>query len=235
MSDWVSSEKITINGISSDTVGIWVDYLEFPPMAEPRYSENSVGADMDLVCADDDFENIEYTVNFHTFNGRYNNSDIYAFLQSANTLTISTLPDFYFKVRKVSGIRPTQYKGNRADYTVTFTLAPFKYKVANSEITVSGEETMVENTGTRYSKPTITANVTGEATIAVNGVEFGISTNESTNITIDCERLITYDGSGNLLVNATSGLYPMLPVGQNIIALSGNIDNVKLLKNERCY
>ena len=229
-----SSEKISINGVVSDTLDIWIDRLPLPPMAQARYTLYNAGDDEDVTTPDDAYNDVTYTINFYTFNRtNHYNSDIYAYFAGARILEISRLPGYYFKVRKVSGIEPKNTEGVRGDYSVTLTLAPFKYKTSNDEIAISSGDA-IENTGNRYSCPTIRANLSGTANIYTNGSGFTI-TATGNNITIDSEKLLVYDSNGAIITNSTAGYFPMLAVGTNAMWFTGNISNVRLKKNERCY
>lgn len=226
------NDKFYINGISSDTLGIWCDYLPVPAMAQQKFSSYSANSDEESTILDDAFSNIDYQLTFHTLNRPdYDNTDIYKFLAEANTLELSRLPGYYFKVRSVSTSQPRNMRAERVDYDVSFNLAPFKYKTENPTIAVSSGD-IIENTGTRYCKPTLYIDYASNFTMQCNGVEFGLK-NFTGSATVDTANYIAYDSEQDILLNKTFGKFPWLAVGKNLITFSGGTLKMKL--NERCY
>ncbi len=239
MVNLTSRDFFKINGVSSDTVGIFVDTPSVPPMAQQRRSTVSIGNDEDFVTSDDIYENLKYSLTFYTFDrDNFDNSEIYAFLADAQTLEISRFPGFYFKVYQVSVSAPErEYNGQKVKYTVNFTLAPFKYKTDNEWITVSSGQ-IIKNTGTRYCKPTLEIASANDTDFFFNGVLLKLYfPAEGKTVIVDSERKIVYDKNTNsLLWNFSSGKFPLLPVGDTQITWGNpNVSDVKIRKNERCY
>lgn len=231
-----SKDWFKINGISSDTVGIYVDTPSVPLMARQRYTTYQTSTDEDRTSPDDTYENLKYSLIFYTFDREsFDNSDIYAFIAKAETLQISRLSDYYFKIReRYIDSAENISKGLKIRYNATFILAPFKYVINNPEISVTSGD-IVTNNGTRYSKPVFRIAGTGDIKINVNGSVFEVKElSENQEIVIDSSSYITYSGN-NLFYNKTVGKYPLLAVGDNLISYEGNISSVKIIKNERCY
>lgn len=232
-----SPDYFIINGISSRTIpDIYVDTPSVPPMAQQRYTTYQTGADEDGTSPDNTFENISYTLTFYTFDRKnFDNHDIYAFLANAETLQISRLSGYYFKVREVKPNAPENVsQGQKIRYKVNFTLAPFRYFTDNPEINVKAGS-IISNNGTRYSRPVFKIVGNGDIKLTVNDETFevkGLTSSQET--VIDSARYITYSGN-DLFYNRTLGKYPFLAVGDNIISWQGNISSVKIIKNERCY
>lgn len=233
--NYVSDEKFTLDGVSSDTVNIWVDYLPPMPLAEQKYTDSNTGEDEQLTTPDNVFNNITYVIRFYTFfNENYNDTAIKAFCFGKSRLTLSRYPDYYFKIKKISlQAADTLGLASRIDYTLTLTLAPFRYAVSNDWITYSSGD--IINSHTRYSKPRFEIVGTGDIKLTINSSEFavnGLTTNQT--IYIDSERHITYSGS-TLLTGATDGKYPLLGVGSNTISTTGTISSIKYKGNWRDY
>ena len=230
------TEKFTLDGVSSDTLGLFCDYLPPMPMAEQKYSEYIIGEDETLVTPDDVFANIQYQIRFYTFLADdYNDADIKAFCADKSTLTLSRFPGYYFKIRRISlqAVDSLGY-GKRIDYVLTLTIAPFRYYVQNPQITLESGVDII-NEHTRYSKPEFEITGTDDITLTVNGSEFaveGLTLNQT--IIIDSTRHITYSGS-TLLTGQTSGKYPLLNVGGNTISWTGNVSSIKYKGNWRDY
>ena len=231
----VNTDFFTLDGVSSNTKGIWCDTPPVPPMAKQRYTAYQTGADEDRTTPDESYEDVKYKLTFYTIEDGYDTRDIYSYIQSAKQLQISRLEGLYFKVRQVdlSSVE-TAYRGNRIKYTATFTLAPFKYAVDNEESTITDGDIVVNN-GSRYSKPIIELTGSGDITLGLNGDNFTITLpSDGETVTIDSDRYITYDKSSHEVKhNVVGGLYPMLAVGNNAFTVSGSVSSVKKKKNER--
>ena len=105
----VRYDDFWINGVSARSKGITtVDPLQPPPMAARRYSDYQVGSDTDLIVSDDGFDDIRYSITVRVIGKpeSLDNAALYAYLAGAQTLRISRLPLYEFRIRKVSGISP---------------------------------------------------------------------------------------------------------------------------------
>lgn len=230
------TEKFSLDGISSDTLDLFVDYLAPMPLAEQRYTTFDTGADESGTTPDETYSDIRYTIRFYTFLAEdYNDAAIKAFCHGKSVLTMSRYPDYFFKVRRIqlSAVDGTGY-AQRIDYTLTLTLAPFRYTVDNEQITLASGDSIV-NEHTRYSKPEFEITGTGDITCTVNGAEFtvkGLETNQT--IIIDSSRHITYSGD-TLLIGKTEGKYPLLDVGSNTVSWTGAVSSIKYRGNWRDY
>ena len=230
------TEKFTLDSVSSDTLGLFVDFLPPVPLAEQRYTDFNTGADEQGTTPDDVFNNIQYQIRFYTFlPDDYNDTAIKAFCYGKSVLMLSRFPDYYFKIKKTSlqAADGSGY-GKRIDYILTLTLAPFRYTVDNEQITLASGDSIV-NEHTRYSKPEFEITGTGDITLTINGAEFtvkGLETNQT--IIIDSARHVTYSGN-TLLTCKTKGKYPLLDVGSNTVSWTGSISSIKYKGNWRDY
>lgn len=230
------TEKFSLDNVSSDTLGLFVDFLAPVPLADQRYTDFNTGADEQGTTPDDVFNNIQYQIRFYTFfPDDYNDTAIKAFCYGKSVLTLSRFPDYYFKIKKTSlqAADGSGY-GKRIDYILVLTLAPFRYTVDNEQITLASGDSIV-NEHTRYSKPEFEITGTGDITLTVNGAEFavkGLETNQT--IIIDSARHVTYSGD-TLLIGKTEGKYPLLDVGSNTVSWTGSISSIKYKGNWRDY
>lgn len=230
------TEKFSLDGVSSDTLGLFVDFLPPVPLADQRYTDFNTGADEQGTTPDDVFNNSQYQIRFYTFlPDDYNDTAIKAFCYGKSVLTLSRFPDYYFKIKKTSlqAADGSGY-GKRIDYILALTLAPFRYTVDNEQITLASGDSIV-NEHTRYSKPEFEITGTGDITLTVNGAEFsvkGLETNQT--IIIDSTRHVTYSGD-TLLIGKTEGKYPLLDVGSNTVSWTGTVSSVKYKGNWRDY
>ena len=228
------TEKFALDGTSSDSLGLFCDYLPPMPLAEQKYTDFNVGEDEQKTTPDDVYNNITYKIRFYTFlPDDLNDSAIKAFCFNKSILTLSRFPGYYFKIRKTSlQASDGTNTGKRVDYTLTLVLAPFKYITDNQQITLSDGD-IIANNYTRYSKPLFEITGTGDIKLTVNDVDFtvaGLSSGQT--IYIDSTRHITYSGA-TLLTGKTNGAYPLLNVGNNTVSWTGTITSVKYNGNWR--
>ena len=124
----------------------------------------------------------------------------------------------------------------RIDYKISFTLSPFRYLKDNDEQLIGDTGGVVENPGTRYSKPIVRCQVVATpAAITTNGETLTI--NKTGIITIDSDRMIVYkteNGVNTAITQFTSGRLPMLSPGTNLIQ-GTNTGNISVVGNWRCY
>lgn len=242
--DILSDDVFYLNSVSSETVGLYCDTLPIPEMAQMRYTTWNVGADEDRTAPDDTFEDVEYTITAYRFLPEtLDNTSVHEYLFKPQTLQLSILPGVYFKIRQVRVRTTTEYDNRRIQYTIVFTLAPFRYNVENPEITLDTPSgTVVEVSGNRYAKPVFKINVPGSIlapqniTLNVNGQTIYVDLPDQGITVIDSEREIIYYGN-QLLRNNAVGKYPLLSPGDNVIswAATSGVSEIKLIKNERWY
>lgn len=242
----VRFDDFWINGVSARSKGITtVNPLTPPPMASRRYNGYKVGSDTDLIVPDDSYNNIPYSITARVIGKTesLDNSVLYAFLQGAQTLRLSRLPLYEFRVKKVNGINPQmRNKGNEIIYQVSFELAPWKYTAFEPAITLTGSGN-VANGGTRYCKPKYKLNLsssTGTGAFSVNGqqVTLIIPVAMGSNILIvDAENQIAYDGgsSPQMRTQLTSGVFPWMNPGNNYVSFGGIVGSIEIQRNQRSY
>ena len=234
MAEITSADYFYVNGVSSATVGLYVDTPPVPPMSSQRYTEWATGVDMDNASPDDVWDNISITLSCYLFfkSENFSLAEVYAFLANARTLQLTRFADRYFKVRQVKGVTPqAQYDGNKIRLSIGFMCAPFKYHTSNDEITVNTD--IITNPGTRYSRPVYKITHSGACTLTVNGQELNIASAASSPIFIDSERMFAYNMSGENPTQHTTGNYPFLQPGQNAIASTGS--GLTVIGNWRDY
>lgn len=221
MAEIISPDYFFINGISSETVGLYVDTPPVPPMAKQRVAVWKTGIDSDNSSPDDVWEPIQLTLSCYMFSKEnFDMSAVYAFLANARTLQISRFSSRYFKIMQVNAITPQQqHDGKRIKIQIQFACNPFKYHVSNPEIPIT--ENKLENPGTRYSRPLykITHEVGGDTILSVNGQTCTINYQASSPIYIDAERMIAYNDSGVNQTQYTAGLFPFLAPGMNLLSV----------------
>lgn len=230
-----------INGTKSTSVGLNVEFLQPVPMAVQDYTEWTTGADMLGVSRDDTFQNITYDIEARVLRDPegFDSSAIYALFANAQTLSLSTVPGYYYKIRKVLGITPSaepELRGNSITYLISLELAPFKYMIDNSAVSV---DSSIENPGNRYSRPLykITGRTAGATVcnLIVNGKTFSMKNLADSNATIfiDADRMLVYDQSNTNLIMKTDGQLPFLAPGINTVSVSDGA--LSVIGNWRSY
>ncbi len=232
----------TTGTTKSSDIGLNVEFLQPVPMAVQQYTEWQTGADMSGASPDNYFENIEYDITARVLRNptAFASSEIYALFANARTMTLSNVPGYFYRIRKVLGIVPEaapELKGNEIIYTISLELAPFKYHLSNAEQTVTGGT--IENPGTRYSRPIykIIGRAAGNTTtkLTVNGQQLTLSelTDASTTIYIDTERMLIYDQANTNLMPKSSGILPFLAPGVNTASVTAG--TLSITGNWRSY
>ena len=242
MANYTSDYSFSIDGVSSDTHGIWVDTLNPVPHAKQRYTSGYTGNDEPYAMPDDVFEPIKYNIAFYKFFPEsLDDSALRAYLIKGDVLQLSILPDVYFKILSITTQQVSQTADNRRiNYVLSLTLKPFRYLLSNEWITLAKGDT-VKNTGTWMAKPLIElTNADGDIKITVNGVDYNITglTPSNDPLTpaktyIDSSRFIIYNDNNMLITGKDSGKLPLLDVGNNVITWTGTVDTVKIKLNRR--
>lgn len=243
-----SKEHFFVNGVKSTTVGLNVEFLQPPAMAVQDYTEWQTGADMLGVSRDDTFQNIQYDIEARVLRNPdgFGSNDIYALFATAQTLSLSVVPNYYYKIRKVLGILPSaapELRKNEIVYTISLELAPFKYHMQNEETQIT--QGQISNPGTRYSRPLykITNRTAGltTVTLTVNGKQFVLTglTDSDAIIFIDAEKLLCYSKTAESatattnLIPKSTGQIPFLAPGVNAAAV--NNGTLYITGNWRSY
>lgn len=230
-----SKDYIYINGVSSDTVELYIDTPPVPPMALRRGTNYNINAEEDAFTLEEGFDDITVKIKAYVFFSEdFDNSELYAFLNGARTLQTSRNSKYFYKVKRITSVSPTiDADGKRIKYEISFLCNPFKYHVNNPEIPIT-HGMIVENNGKIFSRPILKFTATRTLVINVNGTELTVYNTEKDNeIIIDCEKMIAYSGTEMI---RTSGYFPLLAVGQNMIKWSSmSVTAASIIVNARCY
>lgn len=218
------------NEISSKEMGLHLERTPIPIKARQKTKTTEVpGRTESLSEVLQEFEDITYTLTCNIIDKSKIDS-IYEWLTGAGKLIFSNRPDIYYKAICVETITP-EFLGVEA-YTmqITFTCKPFKYATSNDPVTITTPQTL-KVSGSYPAAPIYKIYGSGNINLVVNGEALQIK-DVVENITIDTSRLIAYKGD-TVLVNKTTGQYPMLGVGDNSISWTGTVTKVEITKNER--
>lgn len=156
--------------------------------------------------------------------------EVNAWLHGQGNLIFSDDLGKYYKATCRALIQPEYVGYNFCHVPISFVCKPFRYAVDNTSIKLTSSGTVINN-GTMYSQPIYKITGSGNVALTVNGETLAI-TGIDESITIDADKLIAYKDNA-VLVNKTTGKYPFLAVGDNVISWSGSVTSVEITKNER--
>lgn len=229
-------------GRSSNEVGLYIDTLPMPPMAERTFQSYETKRMGEVTTyATDYYNDITLNLTGYVFNGGAEPQEIYEFLNSAKTIRTSSSSTYYYRVKQLKGIIPAHGVAGKYRLDIQYICSPFRYALDNKAITVNGTDTIINN-GSIFCRPVweLTMNAT-EARIKIGNDEsngFAITRNatmgdQSKTIVIDTEKMIVYDKKTlDNLLPLTTGELPILNVGYNSVTITG-AENATIVKNER--
>lgn len=117
------------------------------------------------------------------------------------------------------------------EFILIFTCKPFK-RIKTNNVTITSKGTVIKNSGTVNSEPSIKITGTGDITLKINSQEVTLKDVQN-NIYIDSEAMNAYriDPVSNLVTNENSKMYsdfPILETGDNTINWTGNITKIEI-------
>lgn len=214
---------ITLNGITSDSLGIIVDGYPSKPIAKRRVeSQHIPGRNGDLLIDEGVYDNYTqpYTIYWLPSTSLVSVSQWLG--QSGYVKLIdSDLPEYY-RMAQVSGtINPTNHRDCYTEASISFNCKPQWFLVSGDVATTLSTTTNVVNPTPEYSRPLIVVYGTGDGVLKVNGKNITL-TDIDTSIILDSELM---EASVN---NKMSGNFPILKPGNNSIDWSGGITKVDI-------
>lgn len=238
----LSTDKMYINDISSDTVGLYIDSPPSPPLANRTYSDYTVpGRSESFTLNDDVYEDITLTVKAYVFDGLHQPEDIYGYIATAKTVYFSSSDKYYYKVKRVLGIVPQYYDHDKRYLQIQFVCSPYRWARENDFVGVANGEGF-KILGNIYCEPVYyLQGIQGDVTFTVNGVALKISTtNGNVYLDVAARKAYQIDTDGNKVVmldNTVGRLWDMVlmpsSTEDNIISWDGTITAVTAKKNER--
>ena len=238
VANYTSDFSFSIDGVSSNTLGVFVDTLEPVPHAQQRYTTGLTRKP--YAIPDEVYNEISYSIAFYKFfPSDMDDKEIRKFLSKGSVLQLSNLPTVYFNILTMSCEVSQRADNRRIDYVLTFTLEPYRYGLSNPWINISSGAT-VANAGNITSYPLIElTDPDGDIVLTVNDIDYelkGLTASETetpNKVYIDRERFIIYDQNNMLMIGKDDGKMPELIVGNNSISWTGDITAVRLKTNWR--
>ena len=228
------------NGIRSADLGLIIT----KPIVRPNWTKATTeverpGASSNIMIQGNNYNSSELTVSAVISDTNAQKvHDIYSALQGFGNLVISTASGEYMRAY-CKPIVPETVALLMAEVHIVFTVLPFAYAVSPTIQTISAGDNLVKNNGTVYSEPLIILSGNGNISVFVNDEEFKIAlTNElaDTEIYIDCEAQVAYYIDNNCkipITELTTGDFPLLHTGTNIVSYSGTVTSMEINVKER--
>lgn len=223
--------ELIYNGVKLTTLGVIVNAVSPPPCSQAEYEMITIpGREERLRSMKKTRPNITITTEL-TITEPNRLRELYAALQGYGKLILPSEPDKYYNaVPQV--ITPQNIVMYMHKMTVGFECEPFAYAVDNEPIEIKSKNFIVEVGGTYYSKPIFEIWGTGEIKLIVNDdIENALTIYDVDEyVVVDCTAMIVHK---ERVVLKNKGLLPFLGVGENVITYIGNVEKIKLIKNER--
>lgn len=197
---------------------ILYDYAQFSG-AEKSYQISAVGGRLgELVGVDDYKSNLIIQCTFGIISPQFMShvTVLKRWLKGTGTLVISDHQDVFYKVWKVNYGDIERELRKFGQFTVSFTCTPYQFE-KDGLIPVSD----IDYNPYDLCRPIYTITGTGAFTLTVNGNEMTGTVNGS--ITIDTERMVSYNADGVSQNNVVTGNYEELyiPHGDVSVSVSG--------------
>ena len=233
MSAITGRDYIIINGISSDTVGLYIDTPPMPPMQARNFQTISIPNRAEtLTMQEITRPDVQIDINAYLFDDEQSADPavIYAYLDAAETLKTSKNDDFEYRVRRLLGVTPAYQGHGKQLLTISFICSPYRYSTDNEPIEYSYSPASITNSGTVFCEPIYKLYGTGELELIVNEDEANklVIPDVDGYVIADAEKLICHK-DGTFL--RSSGKIPFFNVGEN--SIETNATRIELIKNER--
>lgn len=226
-----SRDYIIINGKNSNDVGLYVDTPPMPTKPEREYTSISIpGRPEPLAIKKVNRAERQVDLNCYLFGDEaYDPDELYAYLESAETLITSKSSKYLYRVNNLLQIIPT-YQGHGKQFLqISYMCSSYRYAILNEPITITRSGYMIDNNGTEYCQPQYRIYGNGSINLKVNGETLKIF-DVSDYVVVDAEALMVHKDGDNVV---SSGKLPFLAVGTNRIEFSGDVSKIEITKNER--
>lgn len=210
---------IEYNNATAKGHGVYLyDYAQFSG-AEKSYQISAVGGRLgELVGVDDYKSNLVIQCTFGIISPQFMShvTVLKRWLKGTGTLVISDHQNVFYKVWKVDYGDIERELRKFGQFTVSFTCTPYQFE-KDGLIPVSD----IDYNPYDLCRPIYTITGTGAFTLTVNGNEMTGTVNGS--ITIDTERMVSYNADGVSQNNVVTGNYEELyiPHGDVSVSVSG--------------
>lgn len=224
---------VTIDGVSSDTVGLFFDKIPYIPSAKRRVNAYQIpGSGEDLTIYSGDYDDIPMVLNAY-IRPESDIQAVYNWIHSGSKIVLSTQPTVYGIIKSVGEIAPSRTGWDAHKIDIPLTLSPFRYLLNDEEIILSANPAYISNAGNIHSLPLYKmTGCSGDVSLTVNGTQLSI-TDAPSDVYIDMESETVYtfvDGYKESVLESTEGAFwnMSLNPGVNEISWSGTVGSVSV-------
>ena len=164
---------------------------------------------------------------------RSENSDVLSnWLCGSGLVVFGNQPTRARMAKITNEVRFVRISNDLKEASVIFECEPFKRAYpAESDITLTASTTELNNVGNVPAQPVIKINGSGDIVLTVNGNEFEVK-DVTAQAILDCSARIATE-AGESILTQTSGIFPVLNVGNNSVSWEGAVSSVVITPNWR--
>lgn len=212
---------ITLNGVTSDSVGVIVGGYSSKPIAARKVEYHHIpGRNGDLLIDEGVYDNYIKSYTLYWLPSTSDKTVSEWLYQSGYVSFVdSDIPGYHRMAQVYGPIDPVNHRGCYTEAVVSFNFKPQWFLDSGDTIITLTSASSITNPTKEVSRPLITVYGTGNGILKINGENITL-TSISPNITIDSE-LMEASSNGKM-----SGDFPVLKPGVNSIDWSGGITKV---------
>ena len=232
---------ITVDGVSSRTLGLFCKQLPMFPVAVQSFNTVSVGGRLDdLYQAARHYNDIQVDIEAVLIG--FDMDPVIKFFTDGKKLVFSNIPDKYAVIRQLVAIDQQRVGNGALELKITLKCAPFKYRLENEATTypVGSSPVYFKTKGTIYAEPLIVAKGASDGfTMSVNGVVIS-TTGLTGDIYFDIPNRVVYklvDGVKTVVQENTAGnIWDLMLIPSDTEfneLIFTNATSIEVTKNER--
>ena len=232
---------ITIDGVSSRTLGLFCKQLPMWPVAVESKNSVAVGGRLDSLYQSANYYN-NFQIDIEAVLIGFDMDPIIRYFSTGKKIVFSNIPDRYAVIRQLVAIDQNRVGNGALELRITLKCAPFKYRLENDVITypVASSPVYFGSQGTIFSEPLIVAKSASDGfTMSLNGVIIA-TTGLTGDIYFDVPNRVVYkivDGVKTVVQENTAGnIWDLMLIPSdnefNELIFS-NATSVEVTKNER--
>ena len=147
---------ITIDGVSSRTLGLFCKQLPMFPVAVQGYNTFTVGGRLDTLYQAANHYN-DFQIDIEAVLIGFNVDPVIRWIQSGKKLVLSNQPDRYAEIKQLVAVDQKRVGNGALDLKITLKCGPFKYRLENSATQYASSPATFKTIGTFFSEPLIVA------------------------------------------------------------------------------
>ena len=160
---------ITIDGVSSRTLGLFCKQLPMWPVAVESKNSITVGGRLDSLYESANYYN-DFQIDIEAVLIGFDMDPIIRYFTNGKQLVFSNIPDRYAVIRQLVAIDQKRVGNGAIELRITLKCSPFKYRLDNSPRVVTSSPEYFRTVGTIYSEPLIVAKgCSAGFTMSLNG------------------------------------------------------------------